>query len=194
MLKYFIFPILLFLTSSTEAVAIPSIISGHARVGLGVENWPENSAGFSDQATLGQLSLDFKTPLHPLYYSFEFTGTIKERGRYSIPGTIGELETQTQTFSFGPRYYHDLGPLDIYGGLSLTYLKTRQRLEGTGVLRNLVDDGLGTTFVIGLTDLQAFLPMIGWGLEYRLARVDVDALVDVEPKKGTWLLTTGIKW
>mgnify|MGYP006423157337 CR=1 FL=1 len=190
-LRIFVFSLFF---ASTQGLYSAPLVSGHLRLGLGVEKWPENSAGFDDQATIGQLSFDFKTPFNPIHYALDFSGTVKEKGRYSVPGTLGELETTTRSFSFGPRYYHDLGPVDVYGGVSLTYLKTEQKLSATGVIRNLSDDGLGSTLVLGLSDLEVFLPKIGWGIEYRMAWIDVDALIDIQPKEGTWLLTTGIKW
>lgn len=176
------------------ALAAAPLVSGHMRIGLGLEKWPENSVGFEESAMLGQLSLDFKPFLSPIFCAIDLSRTFEERGSYSAPGSLGELVTKTQTFSLGPRIYQELGPVDFYGGLSLTYLRAEQRLEGVGLLRDLVEDGLGSTLVLGITDFEIFFPKIGWGVEYRLAWVDVDALVDVQPRRGTWLLTTGLKF
>ncbi|MBF0199019.1 MAG: outer membrane beta-barrel protein [Planctomycetes bacterium] len=168
--------------------------SGHFRLGAGVQSLPESEGIDMDMLKVGQISFDIQPFVVPVYISLDIQGSLESDGDYNIGADRGSLTSKVQQYTLGARLYKDIGPIDIYGGIGLNYLKSQQKLEGVALLKEISDEGLGVTFIVGFTDLKVFLPAVGWGVEFRYARVNVDSFTDVDARKGSWLLTCGIGW
>lgn len=160
-------------------------------MGCGVEGWSSEAL---DSARIGSLSLDAKPWLYPIYLGLDLSGSSTEAGFIRQNGVRGNIEANTSVVSVGPKVYQTVYWADVYAGLMLTWQKTDQRFSRAGVVRDLMDQGLGTTAVLGVGGVEVFIPHLEWGVEFRYTKVDLDAITDVEPSSGTWLLTSGISW
>jgi hypothetical protein len=168
--------------------------SGHVRLGFGVQPRSSQTGVEVDSMKIGQLSFDIQPTLLPFYLGLDAGGSLESDGQVDIPQGKGSLVSRTQDFTLSFKLYKSLKFLDVYAGLGATYLKTEQELKTATVVSNISEDGLGATVILGISDIQIFLPMVQWGMEFRATRANLDTFTELDSRRGAWLLTCGFGW
>lgn len=169
--------------------------SGHFRLGFGADLQSEGQSFDMGSEKIAQLSFDLQPWLLPLYVAVDAQLGAESSGEYvSQGGGVEVLRSKADELTLGVKYYQSLALLDVYVGLGGTYQRLDQEHQGNALLRRVKGDGLGYTAILGVTDLQLLLPVLQWGVEVRFSKINTDAIVDVDPKMGTWLLTCGLGW
>jgi hypothetical protein len=195
MLKKLLRLMSILLLCSISSYALPLLPGGHVRLGYGIQGSNDQQSVDLKAMQRFQLSVDTQPTLLPIYFGLDMSSDFgASSGSVSLPSGAGSIESSLQEFTLNLKWYQELALLDIYAGAGLTYAKTEQEIRTVTLIQDIVSDGLGTTFILGVTDIEMGLPMVEWGLEFRYTRVDFDAIADVEPKAGTWLLTMGYGW
>ena len=167
---------------------------GHIRLGAGLQPSPSQSGVDLESMRIGQLSVDVQPSLIPLYLGLDVSGDLETDGKVDLPTERADLNSRTLNVTLGLKWYQTIGVADLYAGVGATYIKTEQELKTSTFVKNVQADGLGTTIILGLTDIQIMLPMVQWGVEFRYTKANLDSIADVEPNRGAWLLTCGYGW
>jgi hypothetical protein len=178
-------------SSSLSAAPWPG---GHIRLGAGLQPSSGQSDVDLDSMRIGQLSLDVRPSLLPVYLALDISGDLETDGKVDLPAERADLTSKMLNLTLGLKWYQSIGVADLYAGLGATYLKTEQELKASTFVKKVSSDGLGATLILGFTDVQIMLPLVQWGVEFRYTKVNLDSIADVEPSQGAWLLTCGYGW
>jgi hypothetical protein len=167
---------------------------GSFRLGYGLQPGPDGLGLDGDHVGVAQLSFDMQPGLLPWTLGLDFSTTLDEKDSVSLPSGKAELLSRFQQWTLSVKWFQNLAFCDVYGGVGYSMMNVKQKLTSATGRENESDTSSGPVIIVGLTDLPIYFPIIGWGVEYRYASLDADAITDVENQSSTWLITCGIGW